>query len=168
MIDSFIPIQTASPNPQCRACGAKGQTYEPKGDPELHYRLNSLVDRAADQGVIPHLFAVAQLQAANSQTHVLPGVEFTLGDGASREVDLYGIHGGRVVAGEAKTKAEGFTKEQIERDISLSTELAADVHLMVCVEPIGESTRTFAQGCAETAGIDLSIIDGQVPAEEPE
>ena len=168
MMNSFIPIQTASPDPQCPACGATGQTYEPKGDPELHYRLNSLVDRAADQGIIPHLYAVAQLQASNSLTHLLPGVKFTLSDGTSGEVDLYGVHEGSVVAGEAKTKAEEFTEEQIKRDIKLSAQLAADIHLMVCVEPIAETTRTFAQEYAETAGIELSIIDGQVPSEEPE
>ena len=163
MIDSFIPIQTASPAPQCPACGATSQTYEPDGDPELHYRLNSLVDRAADQGVIPHLFAVAHLRTSDPQTHLLPGVEFTLSDGTSREVDLYGVHEGRVVAGEAKTKAEGFTEEQIERDIRLSTQLAADVHLLVCIEPIAETTRTLAQEHADKAGIDLNVVDRQAP-----
>ena len=163
MIDSFIPIQTASPTPQCPACGATDQTYEPEGDPELHYRLNSLVDRAADQGVIPHLLAVAQLRASSPQTHLLPGVELTLSDGTSSEVDLYGVHEGRVVAGEAKTKAEDFTEEQITRDIKLSKQLAADVHLMVSTEPIPESKRALAQEHADQAEIDLQVIDRRAP-----
>ncbi|MDE0234790.1 MAG: hypothetical protein OXM62_07260 [bacterium] len=166
MIDSFIPIQTANPTPQCPACGATDQTYEPKGDPELHYRLNSMVDRAADQGIIPHLFAVAQLRASSSQTHILPGVELALSDHTSSEVDLYGVHEERVVAGEAKTKAEDFTEEQITRDIKLSTQLAADVHLMVCTEPIAETTRALAQEHANRAGIELKVIDRQPPSQD--
>jgi len=166
MIDSFIPIQNATSAPLCPACGATDQTYEPKGDPELHYRLNSLVDRVADQGVIPHLFAVASLRVSSAQTHMLPGVECTLSDGTSSEVDLYGVHEGRVVAGEAKTKAKDFTEEQITRDIKLTTQLSADVHLMVCTEPIAQTTRALAQEHADKAGIELKVIDRQAPNQD--
>ncbi len=159
MMDSFIPIQTATSAPQCPACGATGQTYEPHGDPELHYRLNSLVDRAANQGVIPHLFAVVTLRASSTHTHLLPGVECTFPDGTTKEIDLYGIHGGHVVAGEAKTTAMEFTEEQIERDIKMSTRLAADIHLLVCAEPVPETITTLAGEHADQAGLDLKVID---------
>ena len=74
-INSFVPLPLTEPEPRCPACGATHTTFEPANGPQLHYRLNSLVDRAADQGVIPHLFAAAILTNQDPQTFLLPGID---------------------------------------------------------------------------------------------
>ncbi len=66
---SFVPLNEAQAQPECPACGAI-QRYEGSNGPALHYRLDSLVDRASDQGVVPHLLAVAVLRA--SAEHIDP------------------------------------------------------------------------------------------------
>ena len=156
---SFVPLPQTGPEPRCPACGATHTTFEPADSPQLHYRLNALVDRAADQGVIPHLFADATLTNQNPQTFLLAGVDLTFGDNTKKEVDLYGITGGKVVAGEAKTNPEWFNPEQTERDIELSALLAADTHLLVSTERVADATEEQALQLAADKGLDLLILD---------
>ena len=111
----------------------------------MHYRLNARVDRAADQGVIPHLFADAVLTADDPQTFLLHGVDVTFEDGTNKEVDLYGITAGNVVAGEAKTNPADFTPNQLVSDIELSVALAADTHLLVSTGEIPHTTEEQAR-----------------------
>jgi len=158
-LKSFVALRRTRSQPQCPACEATGQAYKGPDGPELYYRLNSLVDRAADQGVIPHLYGVAQLAKRNPQTFMLPGIQLTLNNGDEVEVDFYGIHGGRVAVGEAKTKPEGFTEEQIERDVALSVRLTADMYLLVCPGRVPKGTEHVAKELAENAGLRLLIID---------
>ena len=161
---SFVPLPEATPEPQCPACGATSTRFEPAGGnpdkgPEMHYRLNARVDRAADQGIIPHLFADAVLTAEDPQTFLLDGVDVTFADESTREVDLYGITGGKVVAGEAKTNPEAFSSEQLESDIELSAALAADIHLLVSTGVISSTTREQARQLAEARGLKVRPID---------
>ena len=163
---SFVPLPETTPEPQCPACGATNTCFEPAGGnpdsgPELHYRLNARVDRAADQGVIPHLFADAVLTAEDPQTFLLQGVDVTFGDGSTREVDLYGITGGKVVAGEAKINPAEFTPEQLAFDIELSAALGADVHLVVSTGEIPCATEEQARQLAKERGLDLCPIDSK-------
>jgi hypothetical protein len=47
--------------------------------PTVQYRLNTLVDRAADQGVLPHLLVAAVLEQRDERTLILPGVDVEFG-----------------------------------------------------------------------------------------
>ena len=58
----------------------------------MFYRLNSLVDRANDQGVLPHLLAIAALGNGDS-TYIVPGVSAVLTGNQAVEVDLFGMRG---------------------------------------------------------------------------
>ncbi len=161
---SFVPLPGTTPEPQCPACGARNTRFEPAdgnpdSGPEMHYRLNAQVDLAADQGVIPHLFADAVLTAEDPQTFLLHGVDITLGDGRKKEIDLYGITGGKIVAGEAKTDPARFDPKQLERDIELSALLAADTHLLVSTGRVPEATAKQARQLTAARDLDLLIID---------
>ena len=167
-IRSFVPLPEATPEPRCPACGATNTRFEPAGGnpdkgPEMHYRLNALVDRAADQGIVPHLFADAVLTAEDPQTFLLQGVDVTFEGGTTREVDLYGITGGRVVAGEAKTNPEAFTPEQLESDIELSAALGADIHLIVSTGEIPDAIEEEARQLANTRDLKVRPIDSRTP-----
>jgi len=119
------------------------------------------VDRAADQGIIPHLFADAVLTAEDPQTFLLQGVDVTFEDGRTREVDLYGITAGKVVAGEAKTDTAEFTPGQLESDIELSAALGADIHLIVSTGEISSTTEEQARQVAEARGLKVRPIDSR-------
>ena len=165
-IRSFVPLPETTPEPRCPACGATNTRFEPVGGdpdngPEMHYRLNARVDRAADQGIIPHLFADAVLTAEDPQTFLLQGVDVTFEDGRTREVDLYGITAGKVVAGEAKTDTAEFTPGQLESDIELSAALGADIHLIVSTGEISSTTEEQARQVAEARGLKVRPIDSR-------
>ena len=165
-IRSFVPLAETTPEPHCPTCGATNPRFEPANGnpdngPEMHYRLNARVDRAADQGVIPHLFADAVLTADDPQTFLLHGVDVTFEDGTNKEVDLYGITAGNVVAGEAKTNPADFTPNQLVSDIELSAALAADTHLLVSTGEIPHTTEEQARQLAEARDLNLLLIDSR-------
>jgi hypothetical protein len=63
----------------CPVCGAAaGFVSGPTGEPSLHYRLNALLDRASDNGVLGHLVGMAALVQDNPAAFVMPGVELQL------------------------------------------------------------------------------------------
>jgi hypothetical protein len=49
--------------------------------PRIAYRLDALVDRATDQGVLPHLLVMAALRAQDPDCSLLPGVDLTFANG---------------------------------------------------------------------------------------
>jgi hypothetical protein len=118
------------------------------------YRLNSLVDRASDQGAVPHLAALAALRASNPETHLSLGLEISWTDGNSSEVDLFGYMSSHIVSGEVKTSSAEFDSEQIERDVELSAKLRAQIHVMAAMRrslrPHSRRQRTCVriQACA--------------------
>src|ERR1700729_1887103 len=82
------------------AVAALNATSTPAPVKPMFYRLNALIDRASDQGVLPHLLARAALQKLDDTSHVLPGADLRFPDGSRLEVDLVGVLRGKVVAGE--------------------------------------------------------------------
>lgn len=118
-----------------------------------------MIDLASDQGVLPHLLAIAALRKRSSDSFILPGVNVTFDDGAKNEVDLFGIHSGKVIAGEVKTSATAFDEEQIRHDIELSKRLLVDAHVMACTESLEESAIAIAEEVAQEYGVRLIILD---------
>ncbi len=72
---SFVALERVHTGPAvCPACQAAGAFRVTSTGPEMRYRLNPLVDRASDQGVVPHLQAIEILRSASPGTWLLPGV----------------------------------------------------------------------------------------------
>lgn len=158
-LTSFVELERISSAATCLGCRSN-QSYQRSAEgPVVYYRLNSLIDRASDQGVLPHLLVAAVLNEQSSDTYVLPGIDVTFADAGPSEVDLFGVHDGLVVAGEVKTSAAEFTDAQVRRDVELSKRLNADRHLMACVETLPEAIVTYAEQAAARSGLGLIMLD---------
>lgn len=160
-ITSFIAARDVSPGATCPGCSSTQDYISTDAGPTTHYRLNSLVDLASDQGAIPHLMAAEALFRTTPDSFIFPGVDCELLSGEKAEVDLFGIHGDKVVAGEAKISAGEFSEVQMRRDISLSKALGADVHLVVCIQSLNDQQRSLAADLASAESIELLMLDGQ-------
>ncbi|WP_329096520.1 hypothetical protein [Streptomyces sp. NBC_01439] len=134
-LHSFIPLQASTSQAICPACSTPDRYGRDNGKSvEIMYRLNGFIDRAVDNGVLTHLLVVAALQKRAPDSHFLPGVDVVFDDGDTKEVDIFGVYEGKVLAGEAKVSATEFANEgQIRRDIELSRRLKADVHVMAAI-----------------------------------
>ena len=154
-VRSFVPMVDSNDQPLCPGCGS-AQSYSTTANLlDVKYRLTTFIDRCCDQGMLPPLTAVAHLIQEADTTFLLPGLDIVFNDGQVGEVDLFGVSQGSVLAGEAKTSAAAFTSEQVVRDVEIRRLLGADVHLMVCLEPLtpeivqraGDSCRDAASNC---------------------
>jgi hypothetical protein len=125
------------------------------------YRLNGVVDRAADHGVLPHLLVIAALTRDEPRSHFLPGTDLVLsgGEATTPEVDIFGIWGGKVLAGEVKTSASEFDTAQLERDVKLSRRLGADIHLLAALDPVPTHTVGQARALCGQEGLELVVYD---------
>lgn len=158
-VTSFVEMDEVTRRATCPGCRSN-QSYErtPQGI-TVYYRLNTLIDRASDQGVLPHLLAAAALHRDSPDTYVIPGVHVVFQGGTKSEVDLFGVHAEKVIAGEVKTSASEFTVEQVNRDIDLSMRLGADLHVMACMETLSSETAAMAQVVAAERGIAIVTFD---------
>lgn len=89
---------------------------------------------------------------------IVPGLDVSFDVGQVAEVDLFGVRQGSVLAGEAKTSAAAFTSQQVVRDVEIARLLGADVHLMVCLEPLTPETVQRAGDACRDAGIELDGV----------
>lgn len=72
-IRSFVPLADVAAEARCPARGAV-RVFEGERAPSINYRLNGLIDRASDQGVLPHVMAQAALVKHDPDTRLLLGV----------------------------------------------------------------------------------------------
>lgn len=158
-ITSFIDLVKVSPRAVCPGCQSYQQYERSKHGPTMYYRLNSLIDRASDQGVIPHLLIAAYLKQQSPNTYILPGLDVIFSDETRNEVDLFGIYDSKVISGEVKTSSAAFSEEQISRDIKLSSRLQADLHIMACMEKIPLETMMFARTVSAQFDLELVSLD---------
>jgi hypothetical protein len=162
-ISTFVPmadVPTRGPA-ICAGCQSPQRYTLAKATPKVVYRLDALVDRASDQGVLPHLLVVAALTAQASDSSLLPGVNLTFPHSPDKddpEVDIFGVHQARVLAGEVKTKAADFTPDQLARDIDLSKRLRADVHLLAAIDTVPAKTEAAARKLCCDAGLELLVL----------
>jgi hypothetical protein len=146
--------------PVCPACTAPVTYTHDAGNLSVVYRLNGVVDRAADHGVLPHLLVIAGLTRAKPLSYFLPGTDLTFPEKETpEEVDIFGIWDEQVLAGEVKTSSSEFTTEQLERDVKLSKRLGADVHLLAAIDTVDPSTVTEARALCAQAGLELVVYD---------
>ena len=156
-LSTFVPFAAVSTGATCPGCQAQ-QRYDVSGaNLTVYYRLNSLIDRAVDQGVLPHLLTREALLRDGSEGYLYPGVQVTIEDVAA-EADLFGVVNSKVVSGEVKSSAADFTIEQIEKDVWLATKLQADQYVMSSMEHLGPEQIEIAQSLVDEVGIELQVI----------
>jgi len=144
-ISTFVPMADVPSRGAaiCDGCQSPQRYTLGKATPKVVYRLDALIDRASDQGVLPHLLVIAALTAQDPDSSLLPGVNLAFPDSPGEddpEVDIFGVHQARVLAGEVKTKAGYFTPDQLARDVDLSRRLRADVHLLAAIDTVPAET----------------------------
>jgi hypothetical protein len=161
-VRSFVKLAETKSAAECPACSSIQKFTGPTG-PEVHYRLNGLLDLASDQGVLVHLLAEAELRRRFDHVHLLPGVDVNARS-RREEVDLFGICGGQVVVGEAKTSADQFTSSQLDRDVGLAAGLQADRVVLACAQVIPERVRSMAKLRATRAGLAIEFVDSDTSA----
>ncbi|NUP74403.1 MAG: hypothetical protein HOQ07_07120 [Sinomonas sp.] len=161
-LDSFLPLaeEHARGQAYCPGCGSPSRYIRGNTSVEIAYRLDSRIDRAADQGVLAHLLTIAALRSKYTSLHLLPGVDVWLqGETEKKEIDLYGICDGEIAAGEVKQSPEDFTEEQMRSDVQKSAHVGADIHIMASPGTIAASARALATRICEEAGLELVLMD---------
>lgn len=158
-VRTFHSFEQTQRRPACPGCSAPAR-YETTADGlSVFYRLDSFVDRASDQGLLPHLLVIAALTKKEPNSYFLPGMDLWFTDESSGEADVFGLYGGRVLSGEVKTSASQFTTDQLTHDIALSTRLGTDIHLLAAVDTVPQATREQAGGLCADAGLELLVLD---------
>lgn len=143
----------------CPACHTEQRLTERGAGPAVFYRLDGLVDRASDQGALPHVLASAMLKQHDPRAFILPGVDFELKDGSKREADLVGIYERSVIVGEVKTSGTQFTESQIEKDVALCVALTANAYVMAAPDGVPDATQLLAQSACRDVGMKLIVLE---------
>jgi hypothetical protein len=154
---SFVPLDAPQGPGTCPGCNTE-QPYSLDAESlKVTYRLNSLVDRASDNGVLCHVLAVGALLRLDPRSFTVPGVNLLRTSGQPAELDLLGFKGREVYAGEAKVSARGFVN--LRRDFQLSREVGADIHVIACTEAVTDELRERAEREARRQRLELLILD---------
>ena len=91
------------------------------------YKLNELVKRGVEQGMIPVVLTMLYLyELCDTSFHCLPGVEVTDSNGVKQDLDILASCDGHLVAAECKTlrNCEDKSREDVERQIEKMAKLA--------------------------------------------
>ncbi|WP_406292048.1 hypothetical protein [Embleya sp. NBC_00896] len=154
----FVPlVETTGPAP-CPGCGTPATYLCGAAGPTVVYRLNTFIDLAADLGILPYLLTVAALADERPDSHLIPGANVYF-PGMKREVDIYGVWGGDLLAGEIKTDPKQFDTEQLQHDIDVSVRLGVDVHVMASVGVVSRELRDEAQNLCDQEKLRLVVLD---------
>lgn len=160
---AFVAVEQTTARAVCPGCHVPAQYTDGNDGPVVHYRLNTFIDQAADQGVFPHLMAIATLREDDSTAFLLPGVDVRLtAGGGLKEADVLGLFRGELLAGEVKTSPGDFTAEQIEHDVAISSALGAAYHLMASVHSLSENSHALAEQACAARGLTLLARDGLI------
>jgi hypothetical protein len=161
-VDTFVPLNDVATRSSatCPGCGSQQNYASGASEVSIFYRLNSLVDRASDQGVIPHLLAIAELSRRDPQSWFLPGVNVWFADGSQKEADIFGVHDSKVVVGEVKTSGSEFTDSELTKDVDVCKRLGADSFVMAATDSLADDTRARAKELCDTAGLELIVLNG--------
>jgi len=155
---SFVQIRAIPDAASCPGCRSSQQFASSASGVEVYYRLDAFIDRASDQGVLPQVLAAHFVAKSGATSFLLPGLEVTLADGRSAEVDLFGLRGGDVISGEVKTSPGQFTQDQIRQDVQNSRDLEANVHVMASPNDFEPSQVDFASRECAAAGLALLVL----------
>ncbi len=158
---SFLRLDRSTAQATCPACGSREEYVRAgAGGMAIAYRLNALLDRASDNGVVLHLSAMALL-GQRPDCHLWPGVDLSRGTSALGEADVCGYIGRDVVIGEAKMTSAEFTTKQVGRDLALVGAVGADVYAMVALTAPAADVVAGAARHARALGARVEVL---VPA----
>lgn len=159
---AFIELSDATAPAICPGCRSEAPySLDNASQPVIHYRLNALIDRASDQGVLGHVIVVAALRDLYGDDVVaIPGTNLTFPDGTAREADILALVHGDIWSGEVKPGSDDFTDTQIHRDLDLVEAVGASTYLMACVAGIELSTIDRALTFCAARDIRLAILVG--------
>lgn len=155
----FTELPKVEERASCPGCRSVQRYSVDRSGLKVVYRLNSLVDRASDNGVLGHLLAVGALGGQSPSCWLVPGANIVLPGPKKAELDLFGYLGDEVVAGEVKLSATGFTR--VRRDVELSKLAGADTHVMASVDDLPADTRQRAEYWAKRYRIGLRVLAGE-------
>jgi hypothetical protein len=158
-LPDFVILAEAVPSPACRGCDSVASyTTSPIGEPQLRYRLSTLLHRVSLNGGIVPLQATAVLRS--ERAHVVPGADLFGGDSKVGETDLLGWRDQTLFTGEAKHRSGDFSPEQAAHDRRIAEAVNADQHILACPQSVDENTVALYQREFEDAGIDLRLLCG--------
>jgi hypothetical protein len=155
-LSSFVHLTSTFDRATCPGCQGSAR-YNAERSLTIYYRLNSYLDRASDQGVLPHLLVANVLSRQQPKSYFLPGINVRFDD-AEAEADVFGITSAQVLAGEIKTKSADFTPEQLERDAHLSKRLGADIHLLASTEAVPAEVSSAAKEICDSLGLTMLLL----------
>jgi hypothetical protein len=158
-LPSFVPLPQAMGRATCPGCSS-ATSYDTSSSLTVYYRLNSHLDLLSDQGVLPHLLTIAALQRGGKKSHFLPGVDmwFSPDERDRAQADIFGTRDSQVICGEVKTSAAEFTRDQIGRDVDVSSRLKADIHVMAATDYIPDDAADTAKELCAAAGLGLIVL----------
>lgn len=139
-LQPFVLLRDSTRRGRCPACRApSGYALSPNDVPAVHYRLNALLDRASDQGVVPHLAVLQRLDPDPAASSFVLGAHLFSSDEVLGEVDLLGYDGERLACGEVKTTSTGFTPRDVEKTIRLAEAARCNDVVFGCTDVMSEA-----------------------------
>lgn len=159
-VNTFVPMNDISTRGPavCGGCHASQHYTADDGLPRVFYRLDALVDRASDQGVLPHLLVAEVLTGKDPDCLLLPGVDLIFPDGRTPDVHIVGVYKARVLSGEIKTNAADFTADQLARDVDLSKRLRADTHLLAAIDAVPAEIQAVLVRDKSGRGFGIALV----------
>lgn len=156
---SFVPNSITTNDAICLACGARGSYQRAQNrQVAIHYRLNALLDRASDQGVLCHL-AIAEQLGGDRSSFLILGANIRKSGAYVGEVDLLGFQSSLLLSGEMKASATGFTRGELRQAVSLAKTVGADVVVFGCTERLNEPLKKEMLAVALRAGLKTWMVD---------
>jgi len=155
----FREIHATQAAAVCIGCGSPARyAAGARGEPELFYRLNTLLQRVSLNGGLAVLAATAVL--LDEGGYVVPGVNIADRTSAALgDLDILGWQKTTLFAGESKMTARGFENQDHQRDVSKSRAIGADVHLTICLDPLPSDIRESIKSECTEAGIECRLLD---------
>lgn len=159
---NVFPLGEESDIVECPGCGTTAPLLGPlAAEPTFLYALNSLLDRAMDQDVIPHLLALEYLTSQNVAIWGYPGADITGPSLEARELDILAVSRTGLVVGELKP-AIRFTHPVIDDSIELAKRLKAEAVVFGSLTRWSQRRRSYAETIARRAQLKLILLDREL------
>jgi hypothetical protein len=156
-LNELVSLTDAAAVPQCAGCGRDAPYAIRDGEPELHYALSSLLQRVSRNAGLAPLAAAAAFRQQGY--YIIPGADISQG-GQSRETDLLGWHGYRLLAGEAKAAASRFTADGIADDLEWAASIGTTTYALICPQALPLPLVEDAVKAAGEHGLELLQLTG--------
>lgn len=155
-----IPLGEEGESFNCPGCGSSNTFFGEEGrEPQFAYALNTLLERALNQGCASHLLVQRVAGSELALEWSVPGANVTRADGTMKEVDLLGVSRTEVVVGEVKTSLALLPEACAER-AQLCRDLGASHLVLATLEEWTQDARKTAEQAAKDAGVKVRLLGG--------